>query len=315
MSFFCVRKDLNVRQSPRRTETACATQKKLPFIIIYKHSLQVQTPEAENCPDCSGRKGTSLFTSCRKMRASLTIEAALAMTLFMFTVLSLLGFFFVIRTEIQVQTALEQTGNQLAALPETASIVTATVVFQEKLLENKVDDSLIDGGQLGISLADSTVMGHEAVIDLVAVYRMELPFLPDNTAVLQIVQRSRKQAFGDAQFLTAEEEDYVYITPKGEVYHGSMYCTYIRPVTEKVSLTEAKARKNQDGESYGECSFCCTDKAVLKVWITQWGDCYHQSEYCRGIWHDVQRVPITEVSDRRACSKCVTKTQDEGEEQ
>lgn len=310
MSFFCIRKDLNVSQSPRWAAEAFALKIKRSFNNVCQHSLQVQTPEAEYCPDCHGRERTSLLTSYKWMRGSLTIEAALAMTLFLFAVLSLLSFFFVIRTEIHVQTALEQTGNQLAALPETASIATATMLFQEKLLENKVDDSMIEGGQLGISLADSTVMGHNSVIDLVAVYRVVFPFFPDDTAEYKIIQRSRKQAFGDAQFLSSENKSYVYVTPNGDVYHESMYCTYIRPLTEEISLAEAKIRKNRNGETYEECSFCYSDGDAPTVWITQWGDCYHLSEHCRGIWHDVERVSVTEVSDRRACSKCVAGKQE-----
>lgn len=305
MSFFCIREDLNVSQSSRGTAAAYAKKTK-SFLYVCQHSLQVQTPEVEGCPDCHGRKRTSLFISSKKLKGSLTIEAALAMTLFLFAVLSLISFFFAVRTEIQVQTSLEQTGNQLAGLPETASIISATVLFQEKLLENRVDDSMIKGGQLGISLADSTVMGHEAVIDLVAVYEIDIPFFPGELGELRIIQRSRKKAFGESQFLTAEETEYVYITPKGEVYHESMYCTYIRPVTEEVTLAEAGIRKNKNGESYEKCSFCWTGETVTSVWITQWGDCYHLSDHCRGIWHDVERVSIDEVSDRRGCSKCVT---------
>lgn len=314
MSLFCIFRDFNAKRSPRRAANASAI--KPNYFIVYQgqHSLQVQAPEADDCPDRGGRKEISLFIprflkrlpSLAKIKASLTVEAAVAMTLFLFAVVSLLDLFFVIRVQIQVQTALEQTGNQLAALPEEASLVTAELLFREKLSVNHADTSQISGGQSGISLEKSTVMGDRPVIDLVAVYRLKLPFFPEGAAKLTIVQRSRKTAFGEANFLSEEAADYVYVTLKGEVYHESMYCTYIRPVTQTVEFTSIEERRNQNGGKYGPCSFCCTGELLTVVWITEWGDCYHQSEHCRGIWHDVRQILRSEAEEegRRGCSKC-----------
>lgn len=308
MSLFCIRKDFSVKRFLRRSAGTSATTVDFDpnSSQCAQHSLQVFTPEAECCPDRSGREEISLFISRGRLRASLTVEAALAMSVFLFAVLALLSFFFVIRTEVQVQTALEQTGNQLASLPESASIASAGLIFQEKLLVNRVDDSQIIGGQMGISLAQSSVMGHEPVIDLVAVYRMKLPFFPDGTAELTIVQRSRKLAFGEASYLSAGSAEYVYVTPEGEVYHEDMYCTYIKPKTEKVLRSEVGEKRNADGSRYSGCAFCGEESAAAEVWITEWGEAYHQSEYCRGIWHNVTRISIADVDGKRACSKCGT---------
>lgn len=303
MSSFCIRNDY-VKQSARRLAVGLASSNIQHVPLFQKqHSLQVQYPGAGCEPDCSGRKRIFLPISERKTRGSLTIEAALAMTVFLFAVMSLLGIFSIIRTEIQVQTALEQTGNQLASVPETASLVTATLLFQERLAANGVDEDLIVGGPLMVSLQQSTVMGDHPVIDLAVVYRIKIPFWPDAAPTLEIVQRSRKHAFGAGDFL-AEERDYVYITPRGEVYHESLYCTYIRPVTEKIAFETVDERRNQNGSGYDACKFCFTGEPLQVVWITQWGDRYHQSEYCRGVWHDVEEVSCTEVGEMRACSKC-----------
>ena len=330
MSLFRIFRDLNVRRSLRWTADASATDPNRYVFNKGQHSLQVQAPEAESCSDRGGGKGTSLPISGSgenadghvkpeqtgrtfgypflraKAAASLTVEAALAMTLFLFTVLILLGIFYVIRTEIQVQTALEQTGNQLAGLPEEASQVSASLLFREKLSVNGTDTSWISGAGGGISLARSTVMGNQPVIDLVAVYRIKVPFFPDNLAEMTVVQRCRKTAFGETEFPSEDEEDDVYITLKGEVYHESMYCTYIRPVTRSVSFAEVGEMRNQDGGRFRPCSFCCTGTPSAIAWITEWGDCYHQSEQCRGLWHDVRQISRSEAVEqgRRACSKC-----------
>lgn len=288
----------------RRAVVYPAFHKKYPSFMVDWHSLQVQAPRIR----CKGlshiRKRISLLTSKRMLKASLTVEAALAMTVFLLVVTALLNFFFVLRTQIQVQTALEQTGNQLAALPEEASLLTASLVFQGHLATSNTNADLVVGGAEGISLARSTVMGHEPVIDLVAVYRMRLPFFPEGTVELNLVQRSRKHAFGAANFGSSETVDYVYITPQGEVCHESMYCTYLRPKTEEVKFSLVSQLRNQNGSRYEACEFCCDEKGADTVWITQWGESYHVSAYCRGLWHQVEQVKRSEVADRRMCSKC-----------
>lgn len=278
------------------------------YYFYKQHSLQVLAPRTACSSDYRSRKGISLPAfkpgGVRK-KASLTVEAALAMTLFLFAVMSLLGFFSVLRTQIQVQTALEQTGNTLAVLPDEASLAAATLVFQERMAANGVDDTQIAGGSAGVSLLYSTIMGREPIIDLVAVYRVRLPFFPEGTAELNLVQRSRKRSFGDAALIREEkEEDYVYVTPHGTVYHESLYCTYIRPVTRQVTFSQIGDQRNRNGGCYYPCSFCCAGEETAVVWVTDWGDRYHQSEHCRGLWHDVEQVPRSSVGDRKACSKC-----------
>lgn len=291
----------------RQTKTAAnypAVKKVYSSLWVVWHSLQVQAPRI-NCRRFRvNRERISLLTSKKRLIGSLTVEASLAMTVFLLVVTTLLNFFFVFRTQIQVQTALEQTGNQLAALPEEASILTVALLFQSYLQLSNADTDMILGGAEGISLARSTVMGHEPVIDLVAIYQMKLPFFSERMLTLNFVQRSRKNAFGDAKFSDEDVTDYVYITPNGEVCHESMYCTYLRPKTQEVMYSSISELRNEDGGRYEACRYCCDGTKVSSVWITQWGDSYHVSSYCRGLWHQVKQVKREDVAEMRLCSKC-----------
>ena len=303
MSLFCVDSKTTRVRSPRRVAGISAETENNYFLSKAQHSLQVQAPGIAVSPDHNDRKGASLFIFKQRVGGSLTVEAALAISVFLFAVLGMLGFFFVIRTEIQIQGALEQTGNQLACIPETASLPAAALIFQGKLAEDGVDTSSVVGGQLGISLGRSTIMGHEPIVDLVAVYQMKLPFFPEGISI-SIVQRSRKRAFGEAAYLSSTETTYVYVTRQGEVYHEDLYCTYIRPKTEAVAISEVSERRNGSGSIYYACELCCDEAADVDVWITRWGEAYHLSEHCRGIWHDVERISIEEAWGMRGCSKC-----------
>lgn len=307
MSFSCIfQKEKAMGQGV--SVVMISAKKKMCFLFqTILHSLQVQPPRKDDSALPCGRKRISLLTSRSRLNASLTVEAALAMSIFLFVVIALFSFFFVLRTQIQVQTALEQTGNQLVALPEEASLLTASVFFQANLSSTKTDTNLVIGGPEGISLVHSTVMGHEPMIDLVAVYRIRLPFFPEERVQLNMIQRSRKHAFGDANF-GGEQTDYVYITPQGTVCHESMYCTYLRPKTEAVKFIYVSQLRNQNGSRYEACAFCCGEEAADTVWITRWGENYHVSSYCRGLWHQVEQVKRSDVSDMKMCSKCGEET-------
>ncbi len=293
----------------RQTKTAAnypAFQNVYSSLGVVWHSLQVQAPRVICRRFGIIRKRISLLISKKRVTGSLTVEAALAMTVFLLVVTTLLNFFFVLRTQIQVQTALEQTGNQLAAIPEEASLLAAALLFQSHLESSGVDTEMILGGTEGISLARSTVMGHEPVVDLIAVYQMKLPFCSENIVTIDFVQRSRKHAFGDAKSSDAEVTDYVYITPNGEVCHENRYCTYLRPKTQEVKYSSVSELRNEGGSKYEACRYCCDGTTVNTVWITQWGDSYHVSSYCRGLWHQVKQVKRAEVAEMRLCSKCGT---------
>lgn len=296
----------NIDRQTKKAVNYPAFQNVYSSLWVVWHSLQVQAPRIICRQFKIIRKRISLLTSTKRVSGSLTVETALAMTVFLLVVTTLLNFFFVFRTQIQVQTALEQTGNQLAALPEEATLLTAVLLFQSHLQIADVDTEMIVGGAEGISLGRSTIMGHEPVIDLIAVYHMKLPFFSEKTLTFNFVQRSRKHAFGEVKSSDAEKADYVYITQNGEVFHESMYCTYLRPKTQEVMYSSIPLLRNEDGAKYEACRYCCDGTKVNTVWITQWGDNYHVSSYCRGLWHQVKQVRKAEVAEMRACSKCGT---------
>lgn len=300
MFFFCSK-----RKTEFRSVDSWARRKKIMYQTSAQHSLQVLIPPGIAERDSGIRGRASLFTF-RSLRASLTVEAALSMTLFLLLITALLNFFSVIHTQIRVQTALELTGEQLAAWPEEASLITAEILFQTNLESSGLDVSMILGGKGGLSIGRSSVMGREAIIDLVATYQMRLPLVPEGVADIRVIQRSRKRAFGNVIFPGQEKQDYVYITPSGEVYHENLNCTYIRPVTEEVSYQTISSLRNKNGEAYDRCAFCKTNEPVSTVWVTKWGNCFHVASSCRGLWHNVEQIERSKVMNRRACSKCGT---------
>lgn len=101
-------------------------------------------------------------------------------------------------------------------------------------------------------------------------------------------------------------EQYVYITPYGEVYHKTESCIYLKPSIRKVSCQDVAALRNSSGEIYYGCERCA--KSGLRqtdiVYITTYGNRYHTDETCPGLKRTISKVPIGETGGRRACGKC-----------
>ena len=100
-----------------------------------------------------------------------------------------------------------------------------------------------------------------------------------------------------------EAEIYVYITENGIRYHLSDQCTYLRVKIQAVSAEETEHMRNGSGERYTACERCRPVKGGL-VYLTAWGNRYHGESDCSALQRTVYMVPLSEVGDRSACSKC-----------
>ena len=99
-------------------------------------------------------------------------------------------------------------------------------------------------------------------------------------------------------------EVYVYITPNGSVYHLFYDCTHLKLSVRSVTRIQAENSKNSYGERYRKCSLC-EEPEGLFVYITSEGTCYHSERSCSGLKRTVRQVPVSQVSDRSCCMRCM----------
>ena len=95
----------------------------------------------------------------------------------------------------------------------------------------------------------------------------------------------------------------VFITEKGEVYHKSLQCSYLR-MNKIYAPCETGEEIVFNGQIYKPCSYCGDAEDEFVGYVTIYGGCYHRSPYCSRIYREVQRIPRSEVGNRRPCSKC-----------
>ena len=206
---------------------------------------------------------------CAPKKGSLTVEAALVMPFFLMILLAFFSFFsqYASAAELKVQAAAE-------------------------------------AKKVGIALGG---MGQSDSGD-VTIYKTtksENIWINPFWRKRQIVQSAVCRAWiGFTKLDTIET--FVYITPEGEVYHLYSDCTHLDLSIRRVSMAAARLEKNNDGRKYRECELC-DEKFGTLVYITSEGDCYHSERSCSGLKRTIRQVPLSEVSDRGLCLRCMSR--------
>ncbi len=235
---------------------------------IYKGSLMrfnlADSPKNHN-------KKTLLSSLSGMTNGSMTIEASLALPVFLFFMINLLSLF----------TIYERYSKNLAELYERGRKL-AIVAY-----------SFPEGGEM---------------VDLFKVQEMSPLYahMGFDNAYTKVSIHLRKWTGYDVMSTTSlrEEEEYVYITESGTVYHRSRECSHLKVTVHIIDAKDASGKRNDYGQSYKPCEKCAVGCSTGLVFITDKGDRYHNSASCSGLKRTIKTVPISEVGERGECSMC-----------
>lgn len=243
-------------------------------------------------------------------KAGITVEAALVLPVFLFALLWLPYSLIVMGTQVRIQQALEQSAMEIARYGQVGDVLSEDIELPDMPgnLSGSVYGSFRTASILGYENVKNSCIkngellvvdkGEDGMVELCANYPVEIPFFPAARTVW-MQQKSRRRAW------SGRDEDMVYITKTGSVYHLYLDCTYIRHNPRAVSLSAIEKQQNSDGDRYTPCRICCKGGVGSgTVYITTEGNHYHSSAACSGICKEVIAIPITEVGDRPLCSRC-----------
>lgn len=270
-------------------------------------------------------KRASSFT-LRKLRASITVEAAFALPFFLLFIIQILSALNMIATGSRLSAALHQTGNKMAfagyayekaaenILPDGLASVALTQLFAVSQItdyagRDYLDHSCIKNGAAGISYAGTAIMREHDVIEICLAYQIEPLFSMIGFQTFGVSQRYYGRAWtgydveeGISDF--TQEDPMVYITQTGTVYHTNRNCTYLNPSVRTIPAASVGDSRNDSGRKYGACEICGRKNAKGNVYITGQGDRYHSTASCSGLKRTIYTVPLSEVRGRGCCSKC-----------
>ena len=241
--------------------------------------------------------------------ASVTIEAAFGIPIFLFAVLCLIYLAEIQSIRISIinaaQSAAKSASEATAAVP-----VLNTVKLKSDIVkgigEERISRSILDGGSDGISCWKSYIspLSGEMHINVEYSVKLPIPALGSPSAKLKEEFKMSSWQGYEAAEMADGEGDIVYITPTGLVYHEDYQCSYLQLSIRFVPYTELEILRNLSGGIYHPCERCVYSSAMSGVYITEYGTKYHNSLNCSGLRRTIIAVRKSQVIGRGGCSKC-----------
>lgn len=280
----------------------------------------------------------------REKEASLTVEAALILPVFLYFVLSFLYFIQIFTLQEQIQSAITRMGMKLSkaayvvkdfseveeALSIDLSVFGQDIDFgltdwapeasSQGILKSYsrgyldtpyINRSCIKGGFRGISFEGSNLFSEE-MIDIHVSYQIELPIKIFLIPPMRIEQRVRLRSWTGYQVEAAyrsssegEKEATVFVTQTGSVYHKTASCSHIKLSVTSVQGIPTELR-NEQGAKYYPCEVCDKEDADMPgtYYITSDGTRYHKKRGCSSIKRNVKEIPMSEAGTRTPCKRC-----------
>ena len=271
-----------------------------------------------------------------KMKGSISIEAALSMTIFMTFILFVGSFLLSVITEFSVQLKINEISRELGKqkmyvamaseiTDQNKNIKAYKDKVSKKALEicdkNLNDDmkEFLKSNGFGLylknrmSLQDnnenilkvrhmdfSKSSMEDGVVDVVGKYTLKLPYFWGD---IDVLQRCKIKDWTGVDI--TKKDEYVYVTKTASVYHKSINCTHINLNISECDYQEAINGNNMFLKKYSKCAICCKgNKKSGIVFVAEHGDCYHSSLDCPGLTRFVEKVPLSQVKDKKPCSRC-----------
>ncbi|TAH73877.1 MAG: hypothetical protein EWM47_02085 [Anaerolineaceae bacterium] len=204
-----------------------------------------------------------------------------------------------------------------AGIEELADALINNVVLKyvvaSRLNVDYINHSFVVGGYDGIHFDDSKILEGNDDIDLVIKYRIKIPISIFGLQEMDMIQRVRLRGWNGHQLTPLyaiveendNEENTVYITETGTVYHLQRNCSHISLSIETIS-GKPTWQRNKNGGIYYPCEACCNnhDSGLGTYYITLYGDRYHRNKNCSKIKRTVKEVPLSEVGGKLPCKRC-----------
>ena len=289
-----------------------------------------------------GNKGTSAKLKINKryilqtirtlkevsLSASMTLEASIALPLFIFFFVNIIGAIEIIRVQSDVEAVLHQVGNEVTiraydiregedllgadgggTLVGSGALSGSAIYEVKSKLSQRLEKNMVMDGVSGLNMLSSSVMMSGDIVDIVARYKVHPVISFVGFKDFLVESRYYGHAWTGYEIssgpnVEAMQEEMVYVTERGTVYHRNVGCKYLKPSVKSVHFSDVGGLRNKDRSKYYACEYCGEGVAGGDVFITDYGEKYHTSVSCPGLKRKIYTIPISEVGGRGPCSAC-----------
>ena len=315
---------------------AAASERAMLFCGGYEKEMEKSSLRAEDIKKNRTQKGIAL-SGDGSFGASMTVEAALVLPLFLFFIFNVLFLFDVVRLQSSMTGALQQAGDRICEyawyreyagdqaggrgnLPEIPGGDFLSMAFvagevRSSLGSGYLNNTCLRGGASGISYLHSNILSGNDIVEINADYRTR-PFIP----VLSGPDFSIRSTYyahawtgyeigsgtGGQEGGEQEEapDDPVIVAENGVVYHRDPDCVYLKPHVRQVDGADLGRLRANDGSIYHPCEYCHPSPDGT-VYITPDGNRYHSSPDCSRISRTTHQETAEEAAKHlRPCPKC-----------
>lgn len=293
---------------------------------------------------CCGRRHIDMEES-----GSVTVEAALALPLFIMVMAAFLFYFQLMNLSQGILQGLNNAGWQTAAIYNLENTIpgilsggdegddsevvqkirdyagdflaagVTSVYVRNSVLEcvgeDVLDNSCIDGGSSGV-LCYGYVSGD--ILKVGAVYTVRIPILPENIFSFRMTQQVTRRLWTgvsaqkkDSSSDEEEEEDVVYVTKYGTVYHIYKDCRSLKRSIKTCSFLTIGQKTNSSGHHYTACERCVRGSENAIVYVTDGGERYHNSQTCPSLLRYIEEKEAGSVGGKSLCSYCSKRQEEE----
>ena len=267
-----------------------------------------------------------LASEKRNVVAGMTVEAALALPVFLFFLLSFGSVIEMIRLHGNMQLALWEVGREAAMYAyalevseepkederfwaETAKTMLSSVYLKWKMVdilgEPYVDKSPVVGGVDGLVFLESNIVKPNGEMELVVTYGVESISNLIGFPYFRMANQYYGHAWTGYQLEQMGKEDIiVYLAENAEVYHLYSDCTHLKLTVRKIWEMELDSARNLYGARYNACEKCADGKMPSWLFVAAEGDCYHYVRECPGLKRTIYSVSLDAAEEFPLCSRC-----------
>lgn len=257
--------------------------------------------------------------SDRLKRASLCVETALVLPIFLFAMISILYFSAIIQYTNCVEEAIHQTARDLAVKDYVLSKKEISgglsgkaggAVLGETYVRSQVNKYLSDinmePGSINYLRSDYS---SNDCIDIIAEEKINIPYSFLGIKSFQLLERARVHGWtgydSNAHIKhDGDSEEIVFITSGGSVYHRNRACSHLKVTPRSVAAKDIDKQRSNEGSKYYPCEYCHSAKKCDVYYVTDYGNRYHSNINCGAITRDIESIKISQVGSRRPCKDC-----------
>lgn len=261
----------------------------------------------------------------KKNRGSITVEASIVVSLFLFFMLAMAGIYMMLLAEAHIHQALAEATDYVAQycyleqklfnsknenIDEKATVeqhqinieslidtMLLTSQFNTYLGQDFYVERMIVGGKNGVVIKVKKDKENSKIMLVTASYQAKLYLPLLGTYSIYLSNQIKQKAFvgfSEEEYDTLDR--YVFVTPNREAYHMRRDCTHL--------MLDVKSVTSKNIGGYTACFYCGKDMEQNKIYIAKTGAVYHSRTDCVGLRRTVRRVKLSSVKSLGACSRC-----------